>query len=158
MLKQKRTKFSRTRGSMTHGWGHKKKHRGAGHRGGVGMAGSGARGDSIKPTILTTVGASYFGKRGFYSIKKSVNKIISLRDIEENFDKMVEEGLIVKEGKEFVFDAKLAGYNKVLGKTQFTKKLKVICEYISANAKQKIVDAAGSVESDAEDEFESDEE
>lgn len=158
MLKQKRTKFSKQRGSMTHGWGHKKKHRGAGHRGGVGMAGSGARGDSIKPTILTTVGSSYFGKRGFYSIKKSVNKIISLRNIEENFDKMVEEGLIVKKGKEFVFDAKIAGYDKVLGKTQFTKKLKVICKYISTNAKQKIVDAGGSVESNEKKETKYDEE
>ena len=155
MLKQKRTKFSRMRGSMTHGGGHKKKRRGAGHRGGVGNAGSGARGDSKKPSFLVKYGNTYFGKSGFHSVGRSENKIISLRDIEENFDLMVEAGLIVKEGKEFVFDATLNGIDKVLGKTEFTKKVKVIVEQISANAKQRIIDAGGSVES--EDEFESDE-
>ncbi len=154
MLKQKRTKFSRMRGSMTHGGGHKKKRRGAGHRGGVGNAGTGARGDSKKPSILTTYGSSYFGKSGFHSVGRSENKIISLRDIEENFDTMVEAGIIVKQGNEFVFDATSNGIDKVLGKTEFTKKIKVIVEQISENAKQRIIDAGGLVETEDEDEFE----
>ena len=72
MLKQKRTKVSRHRGSSSHSGGHKKKRRGAGHRGGVGNAGTGARGDSKKPSILTTVGKSYYGKRGFNSIHAKI--------------------------------------------------------------------------------------
>ena len=38
-----RKKNTRQRGSHTHGWGAKKKHRGAGNRGGRGNAGSGPR-------------------------------------------------------------------------------------------------------------------
>ena len=41
-----------------------KKRRGAGNRGGRGMAGSGKRADQKKPTILKLYGSSYFGKRG----------------------------------------------------------------------------------------------
>ena len=37
---------------MTHGGGHKKKRRGAGHRGGVGLSGTGARGDAQKAGLL----------------------------------------------------------------------------------------------------------
>ena len=45
MTVNKRKKFSRYRGSMTHGCGSKKKRRGSGHRGGKGMAGTGKRSD-----------------------------------------------------------------------------------------------------------------
>ena len=68
MLKHKKSKVKTQRGTSSHGWGHKKKHRGAGNRGGKGMAGTGARGDAKKPTILTTVGKSYYGKKGFLSL------------------------------------------------------------------------------------------
>jgi len=65
----KRTKRSRQRGSHTHGWGAKKKHRGAGNRGGRGMAGTGKRADQKKPTIMNLYGNEYFGKRGFLAIE-----------------------------------------------------------------------------------------
>jgi len=169
MLKQKRTKFSRMRGSMTHGGGHKKKRRGAGHRGGVGLSGTGARGDAQKAGLLaqgtgfmkkysavhgvklkdvakSLSKKAYFGKRGFHSIRKKSLNTISLKVIEETFDKMVEMGLIVKEKSNYVFDANLAKYDKILGRTNFSRKLTVICDDISESAKQKIVDAGGKVE------------
>lgn len=168
MLKQKRSKFSRMRGSMTHGGGHKKKRRGAGHRGGVGLSGTGARGDAQKAGLLANsknfmkkytavhgikmkdlkkslLKKDYFGKRGFNSIKKKSKNTISLREIEENFDKLVELGLIIKEKDGFVFDANVGKYDKILGKSKFSKKLKVICSEISDSAKQKILDAGGEV-------------
>jgi len=40
MTVNKRKKMSRLRGSHTHGWGAKKKHRGKGNKGGAGMAGT----------------------------------------------------------------------------------------------------------------------
>ena len=46
MTVNRRRKRVRQRGSKTHGWGAKKKHRGKGNRGGKGMAGSGKRADS----------------------------------------------------------------------------------------------------------------
>ena len=51
MTVNKRKKNVRQRGHKTHGWGEKKKHRGKGHQGGAGMAGTGKRADSKKPSI-----------------------------------------------------------------------------------------------------------
>lgn len=60
MSVKKRTKVSRHHGTHTHGRGAKKKARGSGHRGGVGMAGTGKRGDQKKTLILKI--KNYFGK------------------------------------------------------------------------------------------------
>ena len=73
-MKSKRKKVNKYRGSQTHGGGAKKKRRGAGNRGGRGMAGSGKRADQKKPSILKEYGNRYFGKRGFRSKnKKKIN-------------------------------------------------------------------------------------
>lgn len=146
MLNQKRPKTSRQRGSSSHGWGHKKKHRGSGHRGGFGNAGTGARGDSKKPTILTTFGKDYYGKKGFKSIYKAKRDVLSISYLEENFDKLVEGGVIIKEKDEYIFDSTAFKYNKILGNGIFTKKLTIVCEEISDNAKAKIEAAGGKVE------------
>lgn len=146
MLRQKRSKVSRHRGSHTHSGGHKKKRRGKGHIGGAGLAGTGARGDSKKPSILVKFGTSYYGKRGFTSIYKKNSNTLSISYIEANFDKMVDLGIIVKEKEGYVFDSTLYKYDKILGRGSFTKKLKVICNAISEGAKERIEAAGGSVE------------
>ncbi len=157
MLKQKRSKVSRMRGSNSHGWGHKKKHRGSGHRGGVGLAGTGRGADAKKPTILTTFGSSYFGKKGFKSISKESLNLISLKYIEDHFEKLVEEGKIIKEKSDFVMDTNALGYDKVLGTGKLTKKLKVVCREISESAKEKIEAVGGKVELVFDESFESSE-
>ncbi|MSS74087.1 50S ribosomal protein L15 [Candidatus Pacearchaeota archaeon] len=63
MKMKKRRRSRRFRGSHTHGRGFKKKARGSGHRGGVGMAGTGKRGDQKKTMILKNTLPDYFGKR-----------------------------------------------------------------------------------------------
>jgi len=145
MLKQKRTKMSRSRGSSSHGGGHKKKRRGAGHRGGVGLSGSGARGDQKKSMILRKFGHSYFGKKGFTSIHKKSNKVLSLAYLENNFDKLVEAGVIVNDKKEYVFDSTIFKYDKILGSGTLTKALTIICNEISDSAKEKVENAGGKV-------------
>ncbi len=60
---KRRRKSRRFRGSHTHGRGFKKKARGSGHRGGVGMAGTGKLGDQRKTMILKLDLPEYFGKR-----------------------------------------------------------------------------------------------
>ena len=62
MVVRKRKKNSRQHGSTTHGWGAMKKHRGAGNRGGRGLAGTGKRADQMKPLHWKE---RYFGKLGF---------------------------------------------------------------------------------------------
>ncbi len=133
MTVNKRKKFSRQRGRHTHGWGSKKKHRGAGNRGGKGMAGTGKRGDSIKTLIWKN--KKYFGKYGFTS--KSVVKINAV-----NID-YVEEKLSSKDGG--VIDLGKLGYNKLLGKGQIKNKLKIKVDMASAKAIDKIKKAGGEV-------------
>ena len=75
MTVNKRKKISRYRGSMTHGGGSKKKRRGSGNRGGKGLAGSGKRSDSKKPSLWKE---KYFGKFGFVSKNKSTINAVNI--------------------------------------------------------------------------------
>ena len=88
----KRKKNTRQRGTHTHGWGSKKKHRGAGNRGGRGNAGSGKRGDGKKPSYWKD--RSYYKNKGFTSLKtplKTIN-IKQLSKIEETKINLTEMG------------------------------------------------------------------
>ena len=70
MKVKKRTKSSRMHGRKmgTHSGGCRKNRKGSGHRGGIGMAGSGKRGDAKKTLVLKKYGGNYFGKKGITSI------------------------------------------------------------------------------------------
>ena len=94
MKTHKRTKNTRIRGSRTAGWGFRQSHKGHGNKGGVGMAGSGKRGDHDKQRALESdKKGGYFGKKGLTSRgsvrKKSSQK--NLLDIKENIFKKVGE-------------------------------------------------------------------
>ncbi len=145
MLKNKTKKSVKQRGESSHGHGHKKKNRGSGNRGGFGNAGTGARGDSKKPTILKEFGSTYFGKRGFTSVTKKATTTLSLSYLEHNFDKLVEAGVIVKEKSDFVFDSTQYKYDKILGKGNFTKKMTIVCKDISESAKTRVEEVGGKV-------------
>ncbi len=135
MVVNKRKKFSRQRASHTHGWGSKKKHRGAGNRGGRGMAGSGKRGDAMK--TLYWKDKKYFGKYGFKmkGVKKEV-KAINIGDIEENLDRFL-EGDIIDLGK--------LGYDKLLGKGKIINKFKIKAKSASGNSIERVKQAGGEV-------------
>lgn len=165
MLTKQRKKSQSQRGTNSHGWGHKKKHRGSGHRGGFGLAGSGARGDVKKSAILANaksartiiaaqkgvkiskikLGKSYFGKKGFTSIYKRSVKTMSLSYIETQFDSLVNNGAIVEEKGNFTFDAKAYGVDKILGRTPLSRKITITVDEISHSAKEQIEKAGGQV-------------
>lgn len=131
MTGHKRKKVKKLRGSKTHGWGAMKKHRGAGNRGGRGMAGTGKRADQKKPSILKEYGNSYFGKRGFNippKIKK-IKKVINILELPDRDNINLTE----------------LGYDKLLGKGEVTKKLKITVLYCSKKAKEKIEAKGGEV-------------
>ena len=143
MVVNKRKKNSRQRGSHTHGWGAKKKHRGAGNRGGRGMAGSGKRADTIKPSLWKE---DYFGKKGF--IKKGIIEKISavnINEIEGKFDKLAKDKMIYKEGDAYAIDISKIGYNKLLGSGNVTRKYKITAKYASKNIIEKIKKAGGEI-------------
>ena len=126
-----RKKVVRMRGSKTHGWGSKKKHRGAGSRGGRGRAGI----TKHKKLHFRKRGIMV-GKSGYKSMKqrglKPATKSINLRDLEK-----------LAAGKKEVILREF-GYDKVTGAGKIKSPLKVIAKGFSARAVEKIEAAKGS--------------
>lgn len=144
MAVHKRKKASRYRGSTTHGCGSMKKRRGAGNRGGRGMAGTGKRADTKKPKIWKN--KKYFGRHGFKrhgQVKKI--KAVNIDDIENNIDKLVAAKLATKEKDKYVIDLNKAGYNKLLGKGKIKNKYKITVDGASKKAVDKIKKLGGEV-------------
>ncbi len=143
MTVNKRKKNSRQRGSWTHGWGSKKKHRGAGHRGGRGNAGSGKRGDAKKPSFNIK---EYFGKNGFKPRKKKpLLTTINISKLELMLDYLLEQGKIKKEKDLFVVSLTELGFDKLLGTGKVTKKMDITVDFASQKAIAKIESAGGKV-------------
>lgn len=135
-MKHKRKKKTRMRGSKTHGYGSKKKHRGAGSRGGRGKAGSGKRADTKKPTILKLYGKSYFGKRGFNRPQKIIkNKKIKTINIQD-----------LSRYNQTEIDLTKLGYDKLLGKGNPDRPYKIKIKFFSKLAKEKIEKVGGRIE------------
>ncbi|MCH8067588.1 MAG: uL15 family ribosomal protein [Nanoarchaeota archaeon] len=126
---------------MTHGGGSKKKRRGAGNRGGRGMAGSGKRADSKKPSIWNQ---KYFGKFGFVS--KNARKIttIDIDYLEENINKLPQDA-VSKENEFFSVDLEKLGFNKLLSNGNVKNKYKIKVPYASKKAIEKIKNNGGEV-------------
>jgi len=138
----KRKKNSRQRGSWTHGWGAKKKHRGSGNRGGSGMSGTGKRADSKKPSIWKT---RYFGKMGFVRHNSTKIRAQNAEFIEKNLKKLAESGLVSKEKDFYVIDSKKLKFNKLLGKGKIREKLKIYVDYASKRAVEAVKAAGGEL-------------
>tara|TARA_Y100000310_G_scaffold345183_1_gene462437 strand:+ start:768 stop:1286 length:519 start_codon:yes stop_codon:yes gene_type:complete len=137
-----RRKNSRLRGSHTHGWGSKKKHRGAGHRGGRGAAGSGKRADSKKPSIWK---GKYFGKTGFTSKSRTNVVSINLWQIEERLKKWLDNKLVTKDNDVYNIDLIKLGYNKILSQGKINSKLKIKVDYASNKALEKVKSSGGEI-------------
>jgi len=145
MVTYKKRKNRNMRGSQTHGWGAKKKHRGAGSRGGRGMAGTGKRGDAKKPSIWKDT--KYFGKYGFTRPNKIVIKInaINLKTIEQRLESLLAKKLVEKKNDSYIIDLKKLGFNKVLSTGKITKKFNIKCDYASKKSVEKIKESGGSI-------------
>ncbi len=124
------------RGYKSHGWGSKKKHRGKGSRGGKGMAGTGKRADTKKPTIINLYGNDYFGKRGFVVPCAKTYTAINLRDLNV---------LIEKKGIKGEMNLKKFGYEKLLATGELRTAITITVERASAQAIEKVKNAGGSV-------------
>ena len=133
-MKTKRKKNSRQRGSKTHGWGAMKKHRGAGNRGGRGMAGSGKRADQRKPSIIKDYGGleNYFGRHGFKRPQSIITKI-----------KTINVGDLKGSQKEINLHEQ--GYEKLLGKGAVSKSYTIKINSFSKKAKEKIEKSGGQI-------------
>jgi large subunit ribosomal protein L15 len=113
-----------------------KKHRGAGHRGGRGNAGTGKRADCKKPSIWGDV--NYFGKIGFSSKSRAPDiNAINLRTIDEQLDAWVAAGIAKKSGAEYTLDLSAAGFNKLLSTGSLNKKCNITVDFASNGAIEK---------------------
>lgn len=143
MTHNKRSKNSRQRGGWTHGWGAKKKHRGAGHRGGRGFAGSGKRGDAKKPRYWTDT--KYFGKNGFSSINRTDINAIGISHLDSMIETLIEKGKATNNNGVIAINLKDIKCHKLLGTGNTTKKLEITAEMASEKAIEKIQNAGGKV-------------
>ena len=139
MVVRRRKKVRKLRGSKTHGYGSKKKHRGKGSKGGKGFAGS----KDHKRQMVLMENPEHFGKIGFklgmypsIKRKRERKKIITLRELDI---------LASKLGKDEINLLEL-GYKKVISNGTVTKPIKIKALYVTERAKEKIESAGGSVE------------
>lgn len=136
-------KKKKMRGSKTHGYGSKKKHRGAGSRGGRGYAGS----LDHKRSKIRKTEPKHLGKKGFKRPKKLVKDVntINLKELDMKMEKLLEKGIATKDKDKIRVNLKDLGYNKLLGSGRITKPLIVEVEDFSKSAKKKLKKQGGKV-------------
>ncbi len=145
MTTYKRKKVVKYRGSHTHGGGAKKKRRGAGHRGGRGLAGSGKRAHHKKQLIFKLFGKDYFGRKGFHSKRKEKIKAVNISFLENNFERLMKEKSIEKKNDVYEISMDKLGYGKLLSSGMPTRRYKVKSKKFSKKAKEKIESAGGEI-------------
>ncbi|MGC9517386.1 MAG: uL15 family ribosomal protein [Methanomicrobiales archaeon] len=142
MIRKKR-KITKMRGSRTVGGGCSKKRRGAGHKGGKGMAG----GNKHMWTWMVKYDPKHFGKYGFKRPPSSIAKTntVNLSYLDEKSEELLEKGLATKEKDKIVIDITVLGYDKLLGSGKITKPMIVKTPSFSNLAEKKIQDVGGEI-------------
>ncbi len=139
----KRKNVSRMRGTHSHGWGDKKKHRGGGNRGGRGNAGMGKRADAMKPSMWKNT--LYFGKHGF-KMKNAVDvNAVNLQYIENHIENLVKQDLAALKSGVYTIDLTKLGFDKLLSKGNVSKKIHLTVDAATESAIAKVEQAGGSV-------------
>ncbi|OED29776.1 uL15m family ribosomal protein [Methanosphaera sp. WGK6] len=141
---RKTRKIRKQRGSRSVGGGCTKKRRGAGHRGGRGLAG----GNKHHWTWMVVNDPNHFGKYGFKRPQKTIQqfKPINLTFIDNEIEKLLDAEIAVKEEGQIVLDVTELGYNKVLGKGTLSQAMTIKAPKFSQSAIAKIEDAGGIAE------------
>ena len=146
-MQSKRRKRSRIRAAkITSGHGHKKKNRGAGHRGGRGKSNAGKRGDAkIMKITKGMPRKEYLGKHGFKSLKKE-KKAINLSNLQEKLDSLLKDNLIDKSKDIYVVDLNNLGYEKLLSKGKIYSKMEIKVKFASKNTVSKVEKSGCKIE------------
>jgi len=141
MTVRREKKFRKFRGHRTYGTGSHKKARGAGNRGGRGMAGL----HKHKWSYVVKYAPDYFGKRGFKRPSVAVKDIksINLKDLDRRAEQWLKEKVAEKEGDKIKINVLKFGYQKVLGSGRMNKPLIIEAKLFSKSAIKKIEEAGG---------------
>ncbi len=142
MVVRRRKKHRKFRGERTYK-GAKKRRRGAGNRGGRGLAGL----HKHKWTYTIKYMPDHFGKRGFKPPKAVQREIkaINLEELERCIDELLEKKLAEKEDGKVKVNLEKLGYQKLLGKGRVTRPLIVEVRMVSRVAKEKLEACGGEV-------------
>ena len=137
--KGKKSKKQVGKGMGTHGRGARKAGKDKGHKGGIGMAGSGKRADHHKTRIINMYGNTYFGKSGVTSrsTKKDKRDRINLKTIESNLDTL---GKKTSKGWEINLPN-----HKILGTGEVGEKIIIKAKEASKSAKEKVEKSGGEI-------------
>jgi len=141
-MAHKDRKIRKLRGSRHCGYGIQQ-HRGAGCRGGRGMAGS----KKHKWSWVSKNIPNYFGSRGFKRPKNVVKRInsINVGYLNENIDKFVKSGIATIKDNKYCIDLSEINYQKLLGSGRVDKSFIIRVEKCSRLASKKIEDSGGEV-------------
>lgn len=136
-------KITKKRGTRNCGWGNTQKHRGAGSRGGRGMAGS----YKHKWSYVSKYMPDHFGRYGFKRPDKILHEDVTINvgDIEARIDSFVAEGKAQLKGNKYFIDLSALGIDKLLASGKITKPFEIKVERSSASAMEKVKKAGGSV-------------
>lgn len=129
-------------GTSSHGWGSKKKHRGAGNRGGKGNAGSGKRGDANKPKYFSKKRKS---KTGFQSKKQTIDKAINVMNVEKKINKYIQKGKAEKNADVYTINLDKMKITKLIGRGKINTKLNITVKKATESAINIIKKAGGNV-------------
>ncbi|MDD5111399.1 MAG: uL15 family ribosomal protein [Candidatus Altiarchaeota archaeon] len=142
-MAHKDRKTRKMRGTRTHGFGNTQKHRGAGSRGGRGMAGS----KKHKWMHISKFFPGYFGRSGFKRPQCQVDDkvIINISDLDENVDSLVKSGFLKKDKDSYSANLTEHGVDKLLGTGKASHKFILTVGECSEKARQKIEEAGGKV-------------
>lgn len=143
-MAQKDRKIQKSRGTRNCGWGNTQKHRGAGSRGGRGMAGS----NKHKWSYVSKFMPDHFGRVGFKLPLKMIHedKTINVGELDMEIDSYVTSGAAQFKDKRYLIDLKAAGYDKLLGSGHVKHAIEVKVDKSSKAAIEKIAGAGGKVE------------
>lgn len=136
-------KTQKKRGSRTHGYGNAQKHRGAGSRGGRGMAGS----KKHKWMKVSKECPGYFGSKGFTRPVQAVKKInaINVGRLQSDAERLVSEGKAEKKGDVYIIDLSKLGYDKLLGSGSVSEKFEISVDVATEGARKKIEQSGGAI-------------
>lgn len=137
-------KTNKMRGKKTHGHGIKAR-RGAGKRGGRGMAGNHKH---RYIHVIKYYGKEYFGRHGFKRPQSVVKADIGLNlsALREQIDRFIEAGAAKKKGAGYDVDLEKMGYTKLLGTGSLGDlKVHILTQKASSRAVEKVEGAGGTV-------------
>jgi large subunit ribosomal protein L15 len=140
MVVRRIKKLKKRRGRNT-GFGSHKKHRGAGSRGGRGLAGL----HKHKRMRAIKFMPDHFGKIGLKRPIKVIKEVkaINLKDLDSTVEKLLKDKRIKQDKEGIKVNLTELGYDKLLGSGQVKHKLIVEAKYFSKNAAKKLEDVKG---------------